>query len=353
MLANSPLSASYTQFVTYPLTLGSMTESISLWVQDVLMVLFFLVVGMELKRELCEGFLAQRAQVILPLAAAMGGILAPALIFIGLNHGIPETQSGWAIPCATDIAFALCILSMAGKNLPKSARIFLLAIAIFDDLGAILIIAGFYTTHLVWLPLIATVGGGVALWLLNRFRVSHVLAYLLVGLYLWFCLHAAGVHTTVAGVAVGLAIPLRGKREGTRPLEHFLHRLHPWVSFGILPLFALTSAGVSVGEFTLNHLVQPLPLGIALGLFIGKQVGIFGVTWAMVTLRLAPKPEGANWLTIYGIATIAGIGFTMSLFIDQLAFSDQALQSAAKIGILAGSLASGLWGILILRTRAD
>lgn len=352
--ANSPLAAWYHAFTDTPVTFGYAaslaTEPLKAWVKDILMVFFFLVVGLELKREMREGFLSRRDQILLPLLAAAGGMIAPAAIFFAINHSYPANLAGWAIPSATDIAFALCVLTLVGKGIPPAIKIFLLAIAIFDDLGAILIIAAFYNTALAALPLLLALLGMAFLVLLNRRNVTTLAPYLLTGIYLWFCLYHSGIHTTIAGVAVGMAIPMRDKDDHQHsPLNRCMHALHPWVSFLILPLFAFTSAGVSFDGIAARDMLQPLPLGIALGLFLGKQIGILGTTWLLVTLRLASKPEGASWRHLYGVSIIAGIGFTMSLFIGLLAFSDAPTQEMVKLGVIAGSLLSTLWGFIMLR----
>lgn len=340
LLANSPLAESY----------SALTDPLHFWVNDVLMVLFFLLVGLELKRELREGFLTQRAQILLPLAAAIGGMAVPAFLFYLCNQSDPTHVAGWAIPSATDIAFALCVLMLAGKSLPSSAKIFLLAIAIFDDLGAILIIALVYNTGLALVPLLLSLLTLTALYLLNTRGVTSRWMYGLLGIALWFALHEAGIHTTLAGVAVGLAIPMRHGAHS--PVQQSIHHLHPWVSFLILPVFAFTSAGVNFTGVGLHDFFGSLPSGIALGLFFGKQIGIFGISWLLVKLQLVSLPVGLNWLRVYGISVIAGIGFTMSLFISLLAFADPKLQSLAKIGIIAGSLLSALWGVVVLRLAA-
>ncbi len=337
LLANSPFSAWY----------ADITRPAGHFVKDVLMVLFFFSVGMELKREMREGLLSQKGQVMMPLIAAIGGMIVPALIYVALNHSDAVTVQGWAIPSATDIAFALAILLLLGKGVPPAAKILLLAIAIFDDLGAILIIAFFYNSHVAALPLALTALGLGILFFLNKKHVSALTPYLFTGVYLWFCLHASGIHTTIAGVAVGLAIPMRDK-EKSSPLEKALHFIHPWVTLLVLPVFAFTSAGVSLAGVEMKEFFAPMPLGIALGLFFGKQIGIFGSVFVLVKLKLAPKPEGLNWLHIYAVSVLAGIGFTMSLFIALLAFSAPHLQDIAKIGIIFGSLLSTVFGGLVL-----
>lgn len=352
--ANSPLSEWYESFIRIPVTLGYKdfiaTEPLNVWVKDILMVFFFLVVGMELKREMREGFLSKRDQMVFPLLAAVGGMAAPTAVFFTLNHAYPANLVGWAIPSATDIAFALCILTLVGKDIPPAVKVFLLAIAIFDDLGAILVIAAFYNTVFsVNLLAMAIIGIGMLV-LLNRRNITSLTPYILTGIYLWLCLHRSGIHTTIVGVMVGMAIPMRDKKQPLHsPLNHAMHILHPWVSFLVLPVFSFTSAGVSFSGIRLTEILEPLPLGIALGLFFGKQIGIFGTTWLLIKLQFVSKPEATGWTHLYGVSTIAGIGFTMSLFIGLLAFNDTGTQEMVKIGVISGSLLSSIWGFIILR----
>lgn len=350
LLANSGASDIYRAVTQWPLDFGLV--SLQHAVKDVLMVLFFLVVGLELKKELSIGFLSRRDQIVLPLCAAIGGMVVPAAIFMLFNGHDPAVLHGWAIPSATDIAFALAILSIFGRNVPPSVRIFLLAIAIFDDLGAILIIALFYSAGVVVLPLLLGAAGIAALVLLNRFRVGHLAPYLAIGIFLWFCAHAGGIHTTIAGVITGLAIPLReGDDPHHSPLNRCLHLFHPWVVFLVLPLFAFVSAGVDLRGLSVNDVLAPLPLGIALGLFLGKQIGILATSYGVVRLGLAAMPSGATWRHMYAVSVLAGIGFTMSLFIGFLAFSDAAQQEMVKIGVMAGSFLAILWAAVILRIK--
>lgn len=344
--ANDFLGNWYHGVIRYPINLGY-DWPLSHWVSEVLMVLFFLIVGLELKREMTEGFLSKRDQIILPALAALGGMAVPALLFLFINADIPANYTGWAIPSATDIAFAVCILTLAGRGTPPALKIFLLAIAIFDDLGAILIIAFFYSgiQSVTALALVAL--GIVALALLNRFKVNNIAPYILACIYLWFCLHEAGVHTTIAGVLTGLMMPAKGKA-GASAVDRLIHILHPYVAFLIMPLFAFVSAGVSMKGIAPAEFFAPIPLGIALGLFFGKQIGIFGVTWLCIKTKLAARPEGASWTHMYGVSVLAGIGFTMSLFIGILAFPE-ALQPEVKIGVLSGSLMSAVWGSIVLK----
>lgn len=344
-LANSPLSTSYLQLIDAPLS-GHMTAS--LFIKDVLMAIFFFAIGMELKYEMREGALAAKGQKALPLFAALGGIVAPALIYLAITRAAPALTPGWAVPTATDIAFALCVLRLVGRSVPHAAKMFLLAIAIYDDLAAIVIIAVFYATGFAPMALLPVAGLCAVLYGLNRAHISHPLPYLAVGALLWFAVHHAGIHPTVAGVITGIAIPLRRKNGGDM-LAPLLHRLHPFVAFAILPLFAFTSAGVDLRNIRPEDMLGALPLGITLALFIGKPLGIVAASWACVRLRIAPLPGGIGWKTVYAIAVIAGIGFTMSLFIGQLAFTDASLHTALKLGVLGGSLLSALVGFIALR----
>ncbi|MFN7225891.1 MAG: Na+/H+ antiporter NhaA [Holosporales bacterium] len=334
-LANSPWSQEYQDSIA----------PVRPFVKDVLMVLFFFQVGLELNRETKEGFLRYRHQIIMPLMAAVGGMVVPALVFLQITKGMPELASGWAIPAATDIAFALCILGLVGKGVPPAAKVFLLALAIFDDLGAILVVALFYSKGVVLASLL--VGAGIIglLALLNARGVKAISPYIILGIALWFCLHHGGVHTTVAGVVVGLLVPMRV--DSFSPAENTLGILHPWVSYFILPVFAFVSAGVDVRGLGLDDLTHPLPLGIALALFFGKQVGIMGTAWVLVRCGLAALPEATRWRHLYGISILAGIGFTMSLFIGDLAFAGSWRESIV-FGVLAGSLLSSIWGFVVL-----
>jgi NhaA family Na+:H+ antiporter len=354
LAANSPFSALYKDFVSSPISFGFkdavVAEPLKNWVKDILMVFFFLIIGLELKREMCEGFLSKRDQILLPLFAAIGGMAAPAAIFFLFNHAHPETIHGWAIPSATDIAFALAVLTLLGKGIPPAVKIFLLAVAIFDDLGAILVIAAFYNSGLALAPLLLAALGIAALWLLNRTKVVVMTPYMLLGVFLWFCFYHSGIHTTLAGVIVGLMIPMRDPADPKdSPLNRCMHFLHPWVSFIVLPIFAFTSAGVDLKGLTPESFLEPLPLGIALGLFIGKQIGIFGTSLVLIKSKLVAMPEAASWKHLYAVSIIAGIGFTMSLFIGMLAFSDPHLQEMVKVGVISGSLLCIVWGAVVLR----
>ncbi len=344
MAANSALASEYAAL--REVTIGHM--KLPVFVNDVLMAIFFFAVGMELKREMGEGVLATASQRVLPLIAALGGIIAPALIYLHFN---PEILAhGWAIPTATDIAFAICVVSLLGKRVPVAAKIFLLAIAIYDDLAAIIIIAAFYSEGVATQPLLLSGIIAAAMFLYNRNGGTCLVIYLLLGAALWHYVHLSGIHSTVAGMFTGLMIPLRvDGAKSHSPLNHLLERLHPFVAFGILPLFAFTTAGVKLTGIDIGALMQPLPLGIALGLLIGKPLGIFAATFIAVKLSLAKLPQGANWGMMLGIASIAGIGFTMSLFIAALALNSTALRDAATLGVMVGSLLSALVGASVLR----
>jgi Na+:H+ antiporter, NhaA family len=344
IVANSPLRETYTSFVHMPLG----PESLKEWVKDGLMVLFFLLVGLELKHEMTDGFLAKKPQIVLPLVAAISGMVVPALIFLGINFDMPENWAGWAVASATDIAFALCILLLLGRGLPPAVKIFLLAIAIFDDVGAILIIAFFYSSTLNALALFFALLGIGALYLLNKYSVGRVTPYILAGAYLCICLFHAGIHPTMGGVIVGLMMPMYGsKYDGYAPAEKCIEVLHPWVGFFILPLFAFTAAGIDFNGLNMDALLEPLPLGIILALFLGKQLGIFTATYAAVKAGWAQLPPKVTWLDIYGVSVLAGIGFTISLFIGVLAFPGY-VQDQVKLGVLGGSLLSALWGGVVL-----
>ena len=353
---NSPLAWLYDSLlgVQASVQIGPLVvaKPLLLWINDGLMAVFFFLVGLEIKREVLIGQLSTRDQIMLPGAAAIGGMLAPALVYVAINHADPATLRGWAIPAATDIAFALGALALAGSRVPLALKVFLLAVAIIDDLGAIIIIALFYTANLSVEALLLSGTGVVALVLLNRFKVTKLAPYILIGIFVWVCVLKSGVHATLAGVALAMAIPLKidGSTERS-PLLRLEHGLHPWVAYGILPVFAFANAGVSLAGLSLASLLQPLPLGIAAGLFIGKQIGVMGATWLAVRFGLARLPKDVDWWLIYAVALLTGIGFTMSLFIGTLAFDDPAMAADVRLGVLSGSLLSAVTGFLILRWR--
>jgi NhaA family Na+:H+ antiporter len=354
VLANSPWGALYEAALNVPfeVRLGelSLAKPILLWINDGLMAVFFLLVGLEIKREVLEGELSTPAQLALPVAAAIGGMAVPALLYSAVNWGDPVALRGWAIPTATDIAFALAALASLGRGIPLALRLFLASVAIVDDIGAIAIIALFYTENLS-LPML--IAAAIAIGMLVAFNIAGVrrlAAYIIVGVVLWVCVLKSGVHATLAGVVTACAVPF-GPASGTSPGRRLEETLHPWVAFGILPLFALANAGVSFAGVRPGTLLAPIPLGIILGLVVGKTLGIFLTSWLTIRFGLAALPAGARWVELLGVATLCGIGFTMSLFIGTLAFSYQpaGLYDSVKIGVLAGSILSALGGWLILK----
>ena len=353
LASNSPLAWLYDGFLHTPVGVRvgplALDKSLLHWINDGLMAIFFFLVGLEIKRELLQGELSTFGQAALPIVAAIGGMVVPAVIYVGINTGDPVALRGWAIPTATDIAFAVGVLALLGPSIPSSLKIFLLALAIIDDLGAIIIIALFYTDNLSLLSLSLALAGIVVLAVLNARGVTRLAPYLLTGVFIWVCVLKSGVHATLAGVAVALAIPLTRKSEGEPSLlEQLEENLHPWVAFAVLPLFAFANAGVSLQGLSPENLLEPIPLGIAAGLFAGKAIGVFGATWIAVMGGLAGKPDGASWWQILGVAMLAGIGFTMSLFIGMLAFPDPAEAASLRLGVLTGSLLSAVAGYLIL-----
>ena len=363
VLANSPLADLYNGVLSLKLTVMvesfGVSKPLLLWINDGLMAVFFLLVGLELKREVVEGQLSSPDQIVLPALAAIGGLAVPAVIYWMINKDNPQGINGWAIPTATDIAFALAILSLLGSRVPASLKIFLTTIAIFDDLAAIIIIAVFYSADLSTGSLAAAGGGIAMLFVLNRMGVRSLAAYLLVGLFIWLFVLKSGVHATLAGIAVAAFIPLKSCDDHS-PARHLEHILHPWVAFGVLPVFAFANAGVSFAGVSSDAVYGTVSMGIAAGLFIGKQAGVFGMTALVVGLGLAKKPEGSSWAMLYGIALICGVGFTMSLFIGSLAFEHGgfAQATALRIGVIAGSVVSGFCGWLVLhlslpKTAAD
>ena len=355
IVANSPLASAY--FGALKAYLGPL--SVLHWINDGLMALFFLLVGLEIKREVLDGQLSSWSRRVLPGVAALGGMVVPALIFLAFNADDPATARGWAIPAATDIAFALGVLSLLGSRVPTSLKVFLTALAIIDDLGAVVIIALFYSADLS-IPHLAGAGVAlVALIALNRLGVTRLLPYVLLGAALWWLVLGSGVHATIAGVLLALTIPLRMTPARPDDMEHSpLHRLehglHPWVTFAIVPVFGFANAGVSFAGLSPDILTADLTLGVALGLLVGKLVGVFGSAWLLIRLNVADAPAGAGTLQLLGVSLLCGIGFTMSLFIGLLAFAgDPLLQEEVKIGILGGSILAGLlgWGVLRVAPR--
>jgi NhaA family Na+:H+ antiporter len=349
IIANSPFAEDY--FAALESRLGPL--SVLHWINDGLMALFFLLVGLEVKRELIDGQLSTWPRRILPGLAALGGMVAPALIYAALNAASPETLRGWATSSATDIAFALGVIALLGRRVPVSLKIFVTALAIVDDLGAVIIIALFYTADLAlpWLAAATLVLAGMGA--MNRLRIRALWPYILGAAILWICTFQSGVHATLAGVAAAFTVPLlrsQARPDDVRsPLHRLEHALHPWVAFAIVPLFGFANAGVSFAGASLASLAEPIAAGVALGLFVGKQLGVFGFTWLAVRLGWADRPEDASWSQVYGASILCGIGFTMSLFIGLLAFpGDAALQNDVKLGVLAGSLVSALVGAAVL-----
>lgn len=354
VLDNSPLSTLYDGLIATPVVVQvgelKIDKPLLLWINDGLMAVFFLLVGLEIKREVLEGELSSRSQIMLPGIAALGGMAVPAAIYVAINWNSPILLDGWAIPAATDIAFALGILALLGSRVPVALKVFLLALAIIDDLGAIIIIALYYTSGLSLASLAVAGVGALALFILNRCGVMRLAPYVLIGIVMWVGVLKSGVHATLAGVVLAMAIPLRSAKPGEEPpLKRLEHALHPWVAFGVLPAFAFANAGVSLSGLTLGSFLHPLPLGILLGLFLGKQLGVLGAVWLGVRAGLCRLPSGVTWLQIYGIALLAGIGFTMSLFIGTLAFADPSYSAGIRLGVLGGSILSASLGYIVLR----
>ena len=353
---NSALSPHYLALLDIPVAVQfgalEIAKPLSLWINDGLMAIFFFLVGLEVKRELMEGQLSSVEQASLPLIAAIGGMALPAAVFAYFNWGLADNINGWAIPAATDIAFALGVLALLGKHAPVSLKILLLAIAIIDDIGAILIIALFYTSEVSGVSLLLAGGGTILLSVMNRLGVIRTAPYILVGIFLWICVLKSGVHATLAGVLAALAIPLNA-RDGSSSLKHLEHMLHPWTAFLVLPIFAFANAGVSLSGLQISDLMAPLALGVAAGLVVGKQLGVFGFMFLATKAGLVKRPAGVSWLQLYGLACLTGIGFTMSLFIGNLAFFDPDQIETVKLGVISGSLVSGLVGYAILRSSSS
>lgn len=353
---NSPFSHFYESFIDTTVTIqfGSfgLSKPLLMWVNDGLMAIFFLVAGLEIKREILVGELNTINKALLPGIAAFGGMIVPAFIYFLFNHHSPSSIQGWAIPTATDIAFALGVLALLGSRVPSSLKVFLTALAILDDLGAIVIIATFYTADISWLLLGLASLCLVGLFTLNRLGITRLTPYCSIGLVLWICVLKSGVHATLAGVALAFAIPITDvKKPDSSPLRALEHKLHPWIAYGVLPLFAFANAGVNFQGITATIFLQPIPLGIALGLFIGKQIGVFSACWIAVKAKFAKLPDGITWRHLYGVAALCGIGFTMSLFIGTLAFNEAANPDYAQLvrsGVFSGSILAGLLGYITL-----
>lgn len=351
IISNSPWQASYLDLLQLKLAfhLGAfnISKPLLLWINDGLMAIFFLVVGLELKREILEGQLSSISQLMLPGTAAIGGIIIPALIYLFFNHGHADTINGWAIPVATDIAFALGILSLFGKRIPTSLKLFLMTLAIIDDLGAIIIIALFHSKELSLLSLVIAIFIVAILIIMNRLGVKKLSPYMILGTLLWFCVLKSGVHATLAGVVLAFTIPLRGSEDSNiKPLHILEEKLHTWVAFFIMPIFAFANSGISFGS--VNSLNMPLFMGIVMGLFVGKQIGVYGFTTILIKLKLVKRPNGISWLALYGVSLLCGVGFTMSLFIGSLAFTNPALLTQVRIAVMLASILSGLLGAGVL-----
>ncbi len=358
LIRNSPWADVYKDFFGTPmaLQLGDVfviNKPLLLWINDGLMAVFFLLVGLEIKREVLEGQLSSRQQVLLPAVAAMGGVMLPALIYILINAQDPVALRGWAIPAATDIAFALGVISLLGKRVPESLKVCLVAIAIMDDLAAIVIIALFYTESLSLQALQAAAFCTCVLLLLKTRGITRLSPYIVTGVVLWACVLKSGIHATLAGVILALFIPLgRPGSPHASPLRLLEHSLHPWVAYGVLPLFAFANAGLPLAGVTFSTLLHPVTLGIAVGLFCGKQVGVAAASALAVSCRICRLPDGVSWPQFYGMAILTGVGFTMSLFIGGLAFSHADIQTATRLGVLTGSLLSAITGYALLRVHA-
>jgi len=353
IISNSKYEGTYFEVLQTYINIGfgsfALNLSVIHWINDVLMTVFFFLVSLEIKRELVQGELSNPKQALLPIIGAIGGMLVPALIFILININSAETLRGWAIPSATDIAFSLGVLSLLGKRVPLSLKIFLTALAIIDDLGVIIIIAFFYSENIQMFYLLLMFVALVILFILNKFNVRSFIPYLLIGILLWDFTHQSGIHATISGVLLALLIPHDKNDKSKSLLLKLEHAISKYVAFGIMPLFAFANAGVSLSGINFNTLLNPVPLGILCGLFFGKQIGVFLFSYTSVKLNLAQKPSNANWLALYGVSILTGIGFTMSLFVGNLAFAgDPSHLGGVKIGVLIGSLLSTFVGYILL-----
>jgi NhaA family Na+:H+ antiporter len=361
VLANSPMAGFYDLLLSLhgSVRIGSfgIEKPLLLWINDGLMAIFFLLVGLEIKREVLAGQLSDRSGAILPAAGAIGGMVVPALIYLGVTWHAPgatsSATSGWAIPAATDIAFSLGVMALLGSRVPNSLKLFLTALAIIDDLGAIVVIAIFYTEELSWVSLAVAAAALVVLVVLNLAGVRRIVWYVLVGLVLWVFVLKSGVHATLAGVALALAIPFEAKPGDESPLIRLEHELAPWVAFGILPVFGFANAGLSFAGLSFSSLLEPVPLAIAAGLFFGKQIGVFGSTALVIRAGGAELPANADWVTLWGTSILTGIGFTMSLFIGTLAFGESDVEAVMRLGVLVGSALSGIAGAAVLTLSRD
>ena len=358
IIENSPFRNFYDYLLNTPVAIQiggfAIDKPLLLWINDGLMAIFFLLVGLEIKREILEGQLSSKEQVILPIMAAFGGLAVPALIYSYFNWWDENAIKGWAIPAATDIAFALGVITLLGKRVPESLKICLVAIAIIDDLAAIVIIALFYTKSLSLISLGFALLAIIILYIMNRRGITKIAPYMVVGVFLWACVLKSGVHATLAGVVVALFIPLRAKNElGKSPARSLEHDLHPWVAYSILPIFAFANAGVSLQGLSLEMLLHPITLGTALGLFFGKQIGIMLITAFCVLTKICKLPKNVNWPQYYAMSLITGIGFTMSLFIGTLAFDNIDSQTFVRLCVISGSFLSGVSGYILLRITCN
>lgn len=356
LCANTPLQKYYALFLDTPveIRIGALeiAKPLLLWINDGLMAIFFFLVGLELKRELVEGVLSDKRNIILPGVGAIGGMALPALIYLYFNIGDSLAMTGWAIPAATDIAFALGVLSLLGSRVPTAVKIFLTSLAIFDDIGAIIIIAVFYTAHISLAALLVVLGCILILVVFNKLHIESKSLYILIGIVMWVAMLKSGVHATLAGVVLAMFIPMKSQTKSDySPLKSLEDDLHTTVAFFILPLFAFANSGIRFSGVGAEQIFHNVPLGIALGLFLGKQIGVFGICWVAIKFKLTKLPTGMSWKILYGTAVLCGIGFTMSLFIGSLAFEESGtnLLFDDRIGIIMGSLASGILGYLILR----
>ena len=353
IISNSEYGSAYFDVLQKYITIGFGSFSLKLtvmhWINDVLMTIFFFLVSLEIKREMVQGELSNPKQALLPIIGAVGGMVVPAIIYILINLGSPETLKGWAIPSATDIAFSLGVLSLLGKRVPVSLKIFLTALAIIDDLGAIVIIAFFYSGNIQTLYLMLMLAAVAALFALNRFNIRAFTPYLLIGILLWEFTHQSGIHATISGVLLALLIPHDKRNNSKSLLLKLEHGISKYVAFGIMPLFAFANAGVSLDGLSFAALLNPVPLGIVCGLFFGKQIGVFLFSYISVKLNFAQKPSDSNWLSLYAVSILTGIGFTMSLFVGNLAFiNSDSYMDGVKIGVLTGSLLSTVFGYFLL-----
>ena len=353
IISNSDLSETYFNILNTHLLIGTQNFGLDLsilhWINDVLMAVFFFVVTLEIKREFIQGELSKPKRALLPIIGAVGGMALPALIYVIINFDTGYTLRGWAIPSATDIAFSIGVLSLLGSRIPISLKVFLVALAIIDDLGAIIIIAFFYSTELQYTYLLLMLAAFLSLILLNKLNVKKFAPYFLVGLFLWYFTHESGIHSTISGVLLATTIPHRKHEKDYSLLLKLEHILSPYVAFGIMPLFAFANAGVVLNDISINTILSPVPLGIICGLFFGKQIGVFLFSFISVKLKLAEMPTNSNWIKFYGVGILTGIGFTMSLFVGNLAFFDYSNNlDGVKIGVLIGSSFSAIVGYLLL-----